>query len=100
VLVTVAATLMLCFAVLCRAGRGQRGAMPAGATALAAGHGGGRFNDRRDWRPRRRPGAQREGLVEAVWRHLCLGIFPVRGAGAGDADDAAGDADALDPYLG
>ena len=114
VLVTVAVTLTMCGmaggslvadhaagdAVLCRAGRGQRRLVPVGAAALAAGHGRGRLDDRRDRRPGRRPGAQRDGPVQAIWRQLCLGLFPVRQPGHDDAGDAARDADPLDAHLG
>ena len=62
------------------AGRGQRRAVPAGAAALAADHRGGRLDDRRDRRARRRPGAQRDGPVAPIPGHLCLGLRRLRGA--------------------
>ena len=88
VLAIVAVTLVLCgvagnslvaddaavHAVLRRAGRRQRRAVPAGAAALAAGDRGGRLDDRRDRRPGRRLHAQRHGPVEAVHRHLLWGF--------------------------
>ena len=61
--------------LLRRARRGQRGAVPTGAAALADHHRGGRLDDRRGRRAGRRHRAERDGVVEEVLRYPTPGAL-------------------------